>query len=181
MAELAWNPRSWDVVVVCAGEEFRGTLSILRRVPFFDAALAPGFSEGAAGRLEVADARIAAFRAVWHYLYTDDCARVAALEEVDDLLDLLSLAGRFELVAVAQAGSRRLTELLPSLEAPAVIRVLAAARLHGLGGLRQACQDRAGAIGADFLLQDGVFDLLAADGGLYEEVVSAAAKRRRTI
>ena len=59
MAELAWNPRSWDVVVVCAGEEFRGTLSILRRVPFFDAALSSGFSEGAAGRLEVADARIA--------------------------------------------------------------------------------------------------------------------------
>merc|ERR1719171_1332662 len=146
MAKLAWEPTVWDVVIVCEGHEFKGTRSILSRVPFFEAALAGGFQEGGAARVEIRDAGVAAFRIVWHYLYTDDCSRVANLAAAE-LLDVLSLAKRFELPVVAQACSRRLVELVPALPAGTLVDVFRAALLHELRTLRDACHNRVGEVG----------------------------------
>ena len=156
------------------------TRSILSRVPFFEAALASGFQEGDHARVEIRDAGVAAFRAVWHYLYTDDCARVTTLVTAE-VLDVLSLAKRFELPVVALACSRRLVELVPAMPAGTLVEVFRTALLHELHALRDACHDRVGEVGADFLLEDGVWEALLADGVLRAAVVRASAKRRRTI
>ena len=69
-------------------------------MPFFAAALA-GFAEAATQRIGIHDARAGAFRAVWHFIYTDDGARVEDLG-AEDLLDALALSHRFELAALQQ-------------------------------------------------------------------------------
>ena len=55
------------------------------------------------------------------------------------------------------------------------------AKLHELLSLHAACHQRMGEIGADLLAQDGVWELLGGDKALYDEVVNAITKRRRTI
>jgi hypothetical protein len=181
MTKLAWEPNAWDVLVVCAGEDFKGNSVILTRVPFFEAALADGFQEGAAARVEIREAGIAAFRAVWHYIYTDDCARISELQVAAELLDGLSLAQRFELPVVALASSRRLIELVPTLPPDVLVHVFRVAKLHEQAVLREACHHRMGEIGVVLLEEDGVFEIISTDKILYKEVLSACSKRRRTI
>ena len=141
--------------------------------------LASGFREGETARIDIGDASVAAFRAVWRFLYTDDVARFAELREPAELLDVLSLADRFELPAVAQACGQRLSALVHALPAKVVLGVLRAAKLHELRGLHSACHERISEVGGNFLLENGVHELLAADSELYKDVVSATMKRRR--
>ena len=54
------------------------------------------------------------------------------------------------------------------------------ARLHNLVSLINACRDRMGVLGKEILLSNAVIDLLKDDPALYQEVVIAAWKRRRT-
>ena len=42
--------------MTCAGEEFKGNRTVLGRIPFFAAALAGGFREGEAARVDVGEA-----------------------------------------------------------------------------------------------------------------------------
>ena len=72
------------------------------------------------------DAGAEAFRIIWHYIYTDDCGRLAELEEFGVGMDVLSLAERFELFAVTQACGKRLAELLrtPALQPDELIQVV---------------------------------------------------------
>ena len=126
--------------------------------------LAGGFRESETARLEIGDAGVAAFRAVWHFLYTDDSARIADLRLPAELLEVLSLAERFELPAVEQACARRLSELVPDMAAEVLLVVLRAAKVHELRSLRAACHDRISETGGNFLLQDGVQEFLAANG-----------------
>merc|ERR1712224_998370 len=124
------------------GEEFKGNRCILNRFVFFEAALGAGFREGEESRLEIGDACAAAFRAVWHYLYTDDCTRLAALATVAELTDVLSLGERFGIPMVQQACAKNLSSLLPQLASAELITVLRAAKLYKLHNLNIACRDR---------------------------------------
>ena len=181
MEKIAWEPSVWDVLVVCDGEEFKGNRSILGRVPFFEAALAGRFREGEQARVEIRDACAAAFRAVWHYLYTDDCVRIAALAKLSDLMDVLSLGERFGLPPVLLTCGEQLAGLVPTLTSEELIAAIRAAKLHTLRSLYGACRDRIGQVGPNFLMEDAVCDLAAADRDLYKEIGSATMKRRRTI
>ena len=139
-----FRSQEWDVLVVCAGQEFKGSRNILRRVPFFDAALCGSFQEGATHRVEIHDSSAAAFSVVWHFIYTDDCCRVAELgaDNFTDLLDVLSLSKRFELHAMMQGCSRRLAEVVPALSSNKLIEAFSAARTYDLSRLQEACSDR---------------------------------------
>jgi hypothetical protein len=172
-------------VVVCAGEELKGNRCVLDRVPFFEAALAGGFREGAEARLEINDVCPAALRAVWHYIYTDDCVRIAELGTMAELMDALSLADRFALPLVLQASADRLSDFVPTLAADELVAVLRASKLHTLLNLGASCRDRIGEIGVQFLAEDDVCDLASTDRDLYKDIVNSlnesATKRRRTI
>ena len=183
MTKLAWEPEKWDVVVVCADQEFKGNSSVLSRVPFFKAALSNGFAESDAKRIPIGNTSVAAFRAVWHYLYTDDSVSVAKLDAAAELLDVLSLGKRFELPLLTQASNRRLIQIMPTLPPDVLCQVFRVAKLHEQPNLYAACQHWIGEIGGDFLKQDCVWDMICkGDRALYEEVVNATMmKRRRTV
>ena len=53
------------------------------------------------------------------------------------------------------------------------------AKLHKLVTLTTACRDRMADMGKDLLAHNSVIDLLKDDPALYQEVLSAAWKRRR--
>ena len=109
---------------------------------------------------------------------------VIGAEHSPELLDVLALAKRFELPAMAQACGRKLAFLAPKLEPDSLLKVLRAAKVHALRRLQEACFDSISAIGKGFLLQDEVCDILgeiiSTERNFYKEIVTAAHKKRRT-
>jgi len=186
LAKLAWEPADWDFLVTCAGEEFKGIRHILNRVPFFEAALTGRFEEGKAQRVEIHDARIKAFRAVWHYIYTDEWHPDDTYDlDIDELIDALSLAKRFELAALLQLVGEELAEVgLDLLGKGDLLKVLRAATLYKLRNLRMLCCDRISEIGIGFLQDDEVCamlpDIISSERDTYMVITSAIGKRRRT-
>ncbi|GLC40320.1 hypothetical protein PLESTB_001597800 [Pleodorina starrii] len=164
-----------DVTLVVEGEEFKAHKFLLQaRSKFFHSLLNNSMREGLEGRAVVHGIKAPVFKALLHYVYTDNLpdGMDDGNLETEMAQHLLAAADQMQLERLRRVCERRLVE---TVEVESVADTLALADGNHSEELKKVCLDFVGRHLAAVMKTEGYSHMVAANPGLQAEILSTVA------